>query len=155
LPFSNLLKQRDEENSAKRKIQAERESFKLANPKAMLVVAKLAALAICLILNWNFWTRVLPGAFGYVIATLGIIVEIMAFICWVSIDRSAGKFRITLITVACYLTLLAVAHASLEYWRESDLIRSVNRQIQFYADYLSLAVMLISIIGCAFALQIS
>lgn len=71
-----------------------------------------------------------------------------------SIDRSAGKFRIALITVASYLTLLSVAHASIEYWRETNLIRGANTQIQFYADYLSLGVMIISIIGSAFALQI-
>lgn len=154
LPFNKLLQDRDQEKTTEQKIQEERESFRLANPKAIWVIAKIAALGICLILNWNFWTRVLPGAFGYVIATLATIAEVMAFVCWMSIDRSAGKFRVALITVASYLTLLSVAHASIEYWRETDLIRGANGQIKFYADYLSLGVMIISIIGSAFALQI-
>lgn len=154
LPFNKITEDRNQQQNSQQAIEEEAKSFHLADPRWLLIVAKIAALGICTILNWNFWTRVIPGAFGTIIASLAIVLEVMAFVCWNSISKSAGKFRVALIAVAIYLTLLSIAHASLEYWRETDLIRAASKQIQDYANYYSLGVMICSIIGCAFALQL-
>ena len=102
LPFNKITDGRKQQQDSQAAIEEEAKSFQLADPRWLLVVAKIAALGICTILNWNFWTRVLPGAFGTIIASLAIVLEVMAFVCWNSISKSAGKFRAALITVAIY-----------------------------------------------------
>lgn len=135
LPFNKIAEDRKAAQDSQQQIEEESKSFALADPKWLLIVAKIAALGICAILNWNFWTRVLPGAFGTVVAALALVLEVMAFVCWMSISKSAGRFRMALIAVAVYLTAISVLHASLEYWRETDLIRESSKQIQNYANY--------------------
>jgi len=147
LPFKLPFEKDDEKYKRQAKFDEEQKNFSLADPHAITTIVEIAVLLICAILNWQFFTATSPNVFGYVIASLAIVCEIFAFCCWQSIHRASGKFRTALIVVAVVLTLTAIVHASIEFWKNTDVIQRVNRQIQFYADYLALGWLLIELTG--------
>lgn len=155
LPFKKILtdgREREQEDMA---LTEEAHSFKLANLNAIATIAEIAVLLICGILSWQFFSRTVDGMMGYVIASLAVVMETMAFFCWQGIPKSSGKYRMALITCAVVLTGVSATHASIEWWKHTGVIQQASEQIQFYADYLALFALIGLMAGAAFWLKIA
>ena len=155
LPFKKILHDGEAREKEELSLNEEAQSFKMANLNTVATIAELAVLGICGILSWKFFSRTVDGAMGYVIGSLAIILEVMAFFCWQGISKSAGKYRIALITCAITLTTISATHASIEWWKHTGVIKQATAEIQFYADYLALFVLIGLMAGAAFWLKIS
>lgn len=155
LPFKKILTDGREREQEEIALNEEAQNFKLANLNTIATIAEIAVLGICGILSWQFFSRVVDGMMGYVIASLAIVMETMAFFCWQGIPKSSGKYRRALITCAITLTAVSATHASIEWWKHTGAIKEASEQIQFYADYLALFVLIGLMAGAAFWLKIA
>ncbi len=155
LPFKKILHDGDARQKEEISLNEEAQSFKMANLNNVATIAEIAVLGICGILSWKFFSNTVEGAMGYVIGSLAIILEVMAFFCWQGIPKSSGKYRMALISCAIVLTTVSATHASIEWWKHTGVIRQAANEIQFYADYLALFVLIGLIAGAAFWLKIA
>lgn len=155
LPFKKILHDGEVRQKEEVSLNEEAQSFKMANLNTIATIAEIAVLCICGILSWKFFSRTVDGTMGYVIGSLAIILEVMAFFCWQGISKSAGKYRVALISCAIVLTTVSATHASIEWWKHTGVIQQATTEIQFYADYLALFVLIGLMAGSAFWLKIS
>jgi hypothetical protein len=155
LPFKKILDEGRDQEKQDIQLAEDAKSFKLANLNTIATIAEICVLGICAILNWNFFSGTIKGAMGYVVGTLAIVLECLAFFCWQGISKSAGKYRIALISCAITLTTVAAAHASIEWWKDTGVIQQASAQIQFYADYLALFTLIALLAGASFWLKIA
>jgi len=155
LPFKKILDDGRDQERQDIELSEDARSFKLANLNTIATVAEICVLGICAILNWNFFSGTIKGAMGYVVGTLAIVLECLAFFCWQGISKSSGKYRVALISCAIVLTTVAATHASIEWWKDTGVIQQASSEIQFYADYLALFVLIALLAGTSFWLKIS
>lgn len=155
LPFKKILT--DEQDRAKQDdaLTEEANSFKLANLNGVATIAEIAVLGICAILSWQFFRGTIAGFMGVIVGSLAIVLEVLCFFCWQAISKSAGRYRVALIVCAIVLTTVSATHASIEWWKNTGVIRNASGEIQFYADYLALFVLIGLLAGAAFWLKIS
>lgn len=155
LPFKKILDDGREQEKQDIQLTEESKSFQLANLNTIATVAEICVLSICAILNWNFFSTTIKGAMGYVVGSLAIVLEVLAFFCWQGISKAAGKYRTALIVCAVVLTTVAATHASIEWWKDTGVIQQASREIQFYADYLALFVLIALLAASSFALKLT
>lgn len=153
LPFKKILHDGEARQKEEVALAEEAQSFKMANLNTMATIAEVAVLGICGILSWKFFSRTVEGTMGLIIGSLAIVLEILAFFCWQGISKSAGKYRVALITCAVVLTAVSATHASIEWWKHTGVIQQASGEIQFYADYLALFVLIGLLAGAAFWLK--
>lgn len=153
-PFKNILKKQEEELDQQRQHDRAKEEFALPDLQWLVVLAGVAVMSICGILCWRFFSAAAPGVLGVIIGCLAWLSGIMAFTCWMTISKSAGRFHRAVLVVAIGLTAMDIGHASIEFWKNTNTLQQAWPQIQAYAKFGALPVLLLALTAAGYTLVV-
>lgn len=153
-PFKEILGQVEASREQQRSQDKAKEEFSLPDLKWLIVLGALSVLGIAGILNWQFFTASAPGTLGIIIGCLALLSGVTAFACWMTISNSAGQFHKAVLAVAVGLTAMDIAHASIEFWKNTNVLAQAKPEIQIYAQFFALPVLLLALTVAGYALTV-
>lgn len=153
-PFKEILGQQEVARDQQRNHEKAKEEFALPDLKWLIILGAIAVLGIAGILNWQFFTAAAPGTLGIIIGCLALLSGLTAFACWMTISNSAGRFHNAVLVVAVLLTAMDIAHASIEFWKNTNVLSQAKPEIQIYAQFFALPVLLIALTAAGYALTV-
>ncbi len=130
-------------------------AFSLPALQWLISLLSAVVLVMCAIFNWQFFRSTAPGVTGYLVGVLALVSGVAAFALWHTISNSSGRFQIAVGISALALTCLDIFHATLQYYKNTALLSRSWAEVQTYAQFGALPVLLIAFVAVGFALSVT